>query len=273
MAQSCTARRTVLMVKNCSREGPGLLEPLLKELGIAYAIVNLDAGEPFPDPRGYAALVVLGGPDSANDDTSRMRDELMRVRQALDEGIPFLGICLGLQVLVKAAGGSVVSSKVREVGWRDPQGTPYTISFVGPTHADPDPLLAGLPKIVPIFQLHGETVVLPDAQDKAAEEDDGGPGASLHLPGSHQSPAYPMTLLATGAHCENQLVRVGKDAYGIQGHLELTPEMLAVWAEQDPDLIPLGRDKLLAGHAAQQAAYEANGRRLLENFLRVAKLC
>jgi hypothetical protein len=62
----------VLIVKNISREGPGLLERILVEAGLTATVVDLDKGESFPSPLGYKALVVLGGPDSANDTTDKM---------------------------------------------------------------------------------------------------------------------------------------------------------------------------------------------------------
>lgn len=96
----------LLIVKNITREAPGLLARVLDEHNISYDVVDLDKGEPFPSPLTYKALVVLGGPDSANDATDKMQQELDQVRAAFTAGLPYLGICLGLQVGVKAAGGA-----------------------------------------------------------------------------------------------------------------------------------------------------------------------
>src|SRR3990172_6768384 len=109
---------TVLIAKNIDREGPGLLEEILKERSIAYETIDLDDGQLFPSPKKFAALVVLGGPDSANDSTEKMANELKRIKEALDAGVPYLGICLGMQALVKAAGGKVCKSNLKEVGWK-----------------------------------------------------------------------------------------------------------------------------------------------------------
>jgi GMP synthase (glutamine-hydrolysing) len=232
----------LLIVQNISREGPGLLEQVLRDKNVAFDVVDLDQGQEMPALDSYKALVVLGGPDSANDETAKMTAELARIKEGLDAGIPYLGICLGLQTLVKVAGGQVVKSEIKEVGFIDPDNNQYTISVTD--EGKVDPLLTGLPEMLDVFQLHGETVELtPD-----------------------------MVVLATGKFCSNQIVRVADKAYGIQSHFELTPEMLTVWAEQDPDLIPIGKDKLLADFEALNQSYTRIGQALLRNFLRIAKL-
>ncbi len=232
----------LLIVQNIGREGPGLLEQVLRDENVTFDLVDLDKGQAIPVLDGYKALVVLGGPDSANDDTVKMTTELARIQEALDTDLPYLGICLGLQTLVKAAGGKVVPGKIKEIGFIDPDDNQHTVAVTDDGRADP--LLAGLPAVLDVFQLHGETVELtPD-----------------------------MTVLATGKFCKNQIVRVADKAYGIQSHFELTPEMLTVWAEQDPDLIPIGKDKLQADFAAIEQSYTNIGQTLLRNFLRIAGL-
>ncbi|RMF06594.1 type 1 glutamine amidotransferase, partial [Candidatus Woesearchaeota archaeon] len=111
---------TVLIVKNITREGPGMLEHVLTSHSVPYKIVDLSMGDSFPSPEAYSAVVVLGGPDSANDETPKMKEELKRIRETLDAGIPYLGICLGMQTLTKAAGGKVLKCPVKEIGWRGP---------------------------------------------------------------------------------------------------------------------------------------------------------
>lgn len=232
----------LLIMQNISREGPGLLEHVLEAEGVAFDIIHLDKGQQLPEIDTYEALVVLGGPDSANDDTSKMKGELAYIKQALAIHKPCLGICLGLQALVKAAGGSVVPGKVKEVGFINPDGEQHTVNVT--EDGKTDPLLTGMPEGLDVFQLHGETVVLTST----------------------------MTLLATGKFCGNQIVKVADRAYGIQSHFELTPEMLAVWAAQDPDLTPIGNDKLQADFAAIQASYTNIGATILRNFLSIAGL-
>lgn len=231
----------LLIVKNIPREGPGLLAGVLEKQNVSYDVVDLDAGDAFPSPVGYKALVVLGGPDSANDTTEKIQQELAQIRLALANTLPYLGICLGLQVAVKAAGGRVLPGTQKEIGFMDPAGRPYAVTA---TDAGvQDPLLAGLPSPLTVFQLHGEVVELTPA----------------------------MTLLASSPVCP-QIVKVADKAYGIQSHFELTEDMLKLWAEQDPDLQPLGYQKLNTEFAAIRRQYTDIGERLLTNFLQIAGL-
>lgn len=114
----------VLIVKNIPHEGPGILMHLLGRNGIHYDIIDLDLIDPatgmsLPDPAEYNAVFVFGGPDSANDKTSKMLAELEMIQQAVEKEIPYLGICLGMQALVKACGGSLFKNSVREVATED----------------------------------------------------------------------------------------------------------------------------------------------------------
>lgn len=232
--------RTVLVVRNISHEGPGILKEVLDEEQIAVDYCDLSRGETIPDPQGYGAIVVLGGPQSANDDTPAMRHQLQRVREVLDAGIPFLGICLGLQVLVKAAGGWVVKCQEPETGFRSSGGTPYTIELTAVGRMDM--LFDGIADNINVFQLHGETVVLPDNA----------------------------TLLAMGNRCPNQVVRVGSNAYGLQCHCEMTRDMFDAWCRIDPSLMAMDRTALLLEFDAVEQGYTITGRSLMRNFLSLA---
>ncbi len=227
----------LLIVKNITREGPGLLEAVLDEKGIEWELCDLDAGDALPDIESCSAVVVLGGPDSANDDTPKIRAELDWIRRALRARLPYLGICLGMQLLVKASGGSVFRNEVAEIGWRGPDGSQFEFELTDTGR--PDPLFGSLGDRLPIFQLHGETVGLTPE----------------------------MKLLATGRFCRVQAVRVGDNAYGLQGHFELTPEMFNVWLREDADLAKTDPAPLLRDYESVRADYETTGRRLLLNFL------
>lgn len=232
--------KPILIVKNITREGPGLLEPILKESGIDYTIVDLDQDQSFPKTSQFGAVIVLGGPDSANDQNEKMENELSRIRETIAADIPYLGICLGLQTLVKASGGRVVKSPTKEVGFIDPNGNNFTIELTD--EGKQDPLFNDLETPFNVFHLHGETVELVDN----------------------------MTLLGTGQFCTNQIVRVGDNAYGIQCHFELTPEMFEVWISEDPDLLQLDTAQLRQNFSAIQSEYTKVGQQLLRNFLLIA---
>lgn len=235
--------RKLLIVKNITHEGPGLLESLLCEHGIASHCEDLSTGGTFSDPREYRALVVLGGPQSANDATPAMQRQLRLIEAALHEKIPCLGICLGLQCLVKAGGGKVIKSPVKEIGFIDPNGRPYRVELT--EAGNNDPLFTGLGRSFPVFQLHGETVELA---------------------------ATGMELLATGEQCLIQAVRVGKNSYGLQCHFELTDAMFLDWCDTDTDLKGMNRQELMEQFECIRKEYLSTGLKLLQNFLRISGL-
>lgn len=233
---------TLLIVQNISHEGPGILEELLNEHEIAFERYDLSKGESLPDPSACAGMVVLGGPQSANDASAQITGELKAIRAALDAGVPYLGICLGLQLLVKAAGGEVVRCHRKEIGFREPDGEPFMVEL---TEAGKrDALFRNMPERLRVFQLHGETVV----------------------------PLESMAVLATGRGCENQIVRVGGNAWGLQCHFEMTQEMFESWIGIDNDLKKMDREELLREFNAIGGEYAETGRAILLNFLEITGL-
>lgn len=236
-------KKEILIVKNITREGPGLLEEVLKEHDIGYTIVDLDQGQQFPradDLENYGAVVVLGGPDSANDENEKMKNELAGIREIITANMPYLGICLGLQTLVKATGGKVIKSPTKEVGLIDPAGNNFTVELTA--EGKRDPLFKGLDHTFNVFHLHGETVEL----------------------------THEMIPLGVGKFCRNQITRVGTNAYGIQCHFELTPEIFEILINEDPDLLQLDKEKLRLDFEAIRDEYTQVGRQLFKNFLRIA---
>ncbi|MBS3114303.1 type 1 glutamine amidotransferase [Candidatus Woesearchaeota archaeon] len=230
--------KKVLVIKNISREGLGLFEEVLRKENIKF-----DLGEEeFPQPNGYSAVFVFGGPDSANDKTSKMQDELKRIKETIKAGIPYFGVCLGMQTLVKANGGEVYKNTIKEIGFRAPDGNYFEIDLAN--EGKKDPIFRGITSPLKIFHLHGETVSLRNG----------------------------MSLLATGRHCRNQVVKVGKTAYGFQGHLELNKQTLEKWIKEDSDLNSISASHLRSDFKKLKAEYQNNGRIILTNFLKIAGL-
>jgi GMP synthase (glutamine-hydrolysing) len=229
--------KKILIIKNISHEGPGLLEPLLKERGFDYEVIDFSEGKRLPNPAAYDGFVVLGGPDSANDENEDMRSQILYVRGLLESGRPYLGICLGLQILVAAGKGEVLESEFPEVGFRDSEGEQFTIEVT--EYGFKDPLFKNLGSPLKVFQLHGEAVEMGEG----------------------------MALLGTGEWCVNQIVRAGRCAYGIQCHFELTPEMFEEWVQIEPRLKAMNVDELCADFEKIKEEYLRTGRTLFGNFL------
>jgi GMP synthase (glutamine-hydrolysing) len=234
--------KPILILKNVPRENPGLIEILLKEHSVKYQIVDFDNSTVIETIENYSALIVLGGPDSANDLTPKMQSELLLIRKALQSHIPYLGICLGLQTLVKAMGGNVVKCQINEIGFRDPANNFFKVKLT--TKGRTDKLFNNVFENPTVFQLHGETVQLTPQ----------------------------MTLLAKGDFCKNQIVKIGKTAYGIQSHFELTDDLLESWIIEDPDLQKLRPEQLRYDFEKIKTEYQNTGWQIFSNFLTIAGL-
>jgi GMP synthase-like glutamine amidotransferase len=186
----------VLAFRHVPFEGLGLIEPALRLRHIEVDYADLyQAGAAAPDAGRYDGLIFMGGPMSVNDDLPFLRQEMEFIRQATAGRLPVLGICLGSQLIARALGATVRRNSAKEIGW---YGLRFTPAAVG------DRLFDGLSQET-VFHWHGETFDLP-------------PGAEL---------------LASSDLCRNQAFRAGERVYGLQFHLEVTPEMIADWCMQD----------------------------------------
>jgi GMP synthase-like glutamine amidotransferase len=214
-----------------------VFEDVLLERGGAIHRVELDEGEPLPDWREFDAIVAMGGPMSANDDDLPwLRAEKRLIRQAVQAGTPYWGVCLGVQLLAAALGARVYAGPVPEVGL-----LPVTLT----DEARLDPVFGGAPSELLTLQWHGDTFDLPAGAVRLAA-----------------SPAYP-----------NQAFRVG-NAYGVQFHLEVSPEMAREWAEVPEYVASLERTlgveqapRLLGEIEDRAGEMRAAGRTLFERWL------
>jgi GMP synthase (glutamine-hydrolysing) len=231
----------ILILRNIPRESPGIIEDVLKEFNLTYQIIDFDHTT-YQKIEKYKALIVLGGPESANDQSQKMLGELDFIRKAIQSDIPCLGICLGLQTFVKTLDGKVVKCPAKEVGFRDPDNQFYKVKLTPEGRADK--FFNNLPDVLTVFQLHGETVQITPK----------------------------MKLLATGDFCKNQIVKFGNKAYGIQFHFELTDSLLESWVNEDNDLKTSNIEQILSDFKSIKTIYQRTGRQLFINFLIISGL-
>ena len=189
-----------LVITHTVTESPGTLGEWLPAAGLELDVVEPWNGDALPDRVDADALIVMGGPQQAYDDTSApwLRQTKQLMRTAVTEGLPVLGICLGGQLLAEAMGGRVE---------RGAEGPEIGARLVSKRDAAvDDALFSDIPLSPVVIQWHWDAITeLP-------------PGALLLA----ASPRYP-----------HQAFRVGAKAYGLQFHIETPPDMVRGWAAAD----------------------------------------
>ena len=111
--------KQILVFQHLAIEHPGIFRNFFREDGIHCHVVELDEGETIPDLADFDVLWVMGGPMDVwqEDEYPWLRDEKLAIRQAVEDyGIPYVGICLGHQLLADALGGEVGPGNQAEVG-------------------------------------------------------------------------------------------------------------------------------------------------------------
>jgi GMP synthase (glutamine-hydrolysing) len=185
----------VLVFQHVAHEILGTLNPSLKEKGLSIRYVNFDRNpDESPSVEKYHGLIVLGGHMGVYeaDQYTHIKVEMKLIEQALQKGIPVLGICLGAQILAHVLGSQVRKSTEKEIGWYDIHLTEAALK---------DSLFSHFKKTEKIFQLHGDTFDIPDSA----------------------------TALASSQICPGQAFKYGEKAYGLQFHLEVDKAMIHRW--------------------------------------------
>ncbi len=225
----------VLVFQHTPEEVPGSLLPWLKSRSLDYQIFHTYSGEEFPKAEAYDWLIVLGGPMNVDDMHLHpwLEDEQIFIRQWLKTNKPYLGICLGGQLLAQCLGAKVSKSSQREIGF-------WSIEKTQESH----PYFSGWPNSLTVFQWH---------EDR------------FDLPTGCQS-------LFTSKACQHQAFAHGQNVIGLQFHPEAeTPWILGNYegftkTANEPYVQEKGEctDKLSA-LPAMQASFFA----LLDRFLAI----
>jgi GMP synthase-like glutamine amidotransferase len=230
----------ILVFQHMAAGHPGIFRELLRADGVVWQGVRLDRGEPVPDLAGFDALWVMGGPQDVWQEAEHpwLRLEKAAIREAVERRrMPFLGICLGHQLLADALGGEVRPAATPEVGLFE-----VALSASGRAH----PLLAGLPAAGRYLQWHAAEVVRAPA------------GASV---------------LATSSACAIQALAIGGRAFGLQFHAEVDEATLGDWLAEPTtaaalvdQLGPDGPLRFAAAARADMAQLNQAARQLYANF-------
>jgi GMP synthase-like glutamine amidotransferase len=184
----------ILVLQHVDCEPPAAYEDELIARGLTLERIQLGDGDRLPDWRDFSAVIAMGGPMGAYEDSIHpwLTAEKRLIADAVGAGKPYWGVCLGAQLLAASLGARVAPGPSPEIGV-PPIST--TAAAAG------DPVFAGAPAVFEALSWHGDTYELP-------------PGA-VRLAGSDQY--------------EQQAFVLGR-AYGLQFHLEVTAELASTWA-------------------------------------------
>ena len=221
----------ILVIVHQPTSTPGRVGMALEARGFELDIRRPCMDHPLPEStQEYAGVVVFGGPMSANDDV-----ELPFIRRELDwfdvplrEETPFLGICLGCQMLARVLGGTV---SPHDDGWAEIGYYPIEVTDAGRQLMDewPDH----------VYQWHKEGFTTPNNSE----------------------------ILVTTEMFGNQAFRHGQSAFGIQFHAELTLAMMHRWTTKGRERLKMPGTHPREAHFEGRQVHDEAVKDWLERFL------
>jgi GMP synthase-like glutamine amidotransferase len=232
-----------LVFQHIAVEHPGFLRSCFRDRGIAWDTVELDLDEPIPSLDRYDALLVFGGPMDVWEED--LHPWLIREKAAIRQWVrelqrPYLGICLGHQLLASALGSEVGKMLTPEVG---------IVEVALTQEGRSDQLFQNLPDHLNVLQWHG-------AEVRALPQDG--------------------VVLATNAASPIQAFRVGRHAYGLQYHVEIENDTVRTWnripeysAALERHLGRNGGDQLERMAEASMASFHLASSVICDNFQRI----
>ena len=240
-----TARNPrILVFQHISVEHPGIFRDFLNQSGVEWDAVELDEGESIPEWGDYDGLWVMGGPmDVWEEDIHPwLKPEKEAICEAVEvRKLPYLGVCLGHQLLADALGGEVGPSESPEVGIIDVELTP---------EGRKSPFLEGLSAVTKCVQWH------------SAEVKRTPPGAKT---------------LVSSPLCGIQAMAVAETAFSLQYHVEITPTTVSEWgqipayeAALERSIGPGALSRFAADASANMATLNRAARRIYDNWIATA---
>lgn len=187
------------LLQHVDFEGPAAIQDWINRQGYTLTITRFFLDEPLPALADFDILIVMGGPMGVDDHQQFpwLNNERVFIQQAIASGKAVLGICLGAQLIARAAGAQVTKNRDTEIGW-------YPVT----TQQQLPALLADVfPAEFLAFHWHGDTFAIP-------------PGA---IP------------VASSEACSNQAFVLNERVIGLQFHIETTPESAALLVQNCSD--------------------------------------
>jgi len=179
----------VLVIQNTRIESSGYLGELLSRDG--FDITSINAKHEIIPNKKFSLVVILGAPESANDDFPYLIEEQELIKNSVNDDIPVLGICLGSQLIAKTFGAKIYSGPKKEIGFYNDLKISSDSTF-----------FSGFQNPFTVFHWHGDTFDLPQGALR----------------------------LASSEHYPNQAFQY-KSAIGLQFHLEVNEEMVNLWLD------------------------------------------
>ena len=236
-----TVIRRALAFQHMDDEPPGLFGRFLEQQGAQVDVVMLHRGEAIPSLAPYDFLLVMGGAMDVWETETHpwLRDEIAAIREwTYHRNRPYMGVCLGLQLLAVALGGEVGLAKAAEVGFGK-----VDLTALGANH----PMARGLPASFKMMQWHhAEVTKLPAGAE----------------------------VLASSGISPVQVMSIGRDIMATQFHGELTPALIERWAHL-PQYIewlnaamgPNAYERVRAQSKPQMPKVERLSRTMFENLV------
>lgn len=224
-----SVKRPVLFIVHQANSCPGYVGVWFRRHGYRLDICRPFAGDPLPETlAGHCGAVIFGGPQSANDGFDYIRREIDWIGVALKEQAPFLGICLGAQMLARHLGARVDHCPHGhvEIGYH-----PVRATVAGER-------IGGFPSHV--YHWHREGFDLPSGSELLATADG----------------AYP-----------NQAFRYGEAALGVQFHPEITYQLVNRWSGGNPVRLLMRGARPRREHFDDHFVYAARVQRWADQFL------